>query len=68
MKVSWNDRFLPTFHTRLCQSGKPPYLKEEVEETFVLDEAALEAHELLKISVTSAPILALPRSVGQYRI
>ena len=42
------------------------YLKDEVPNTFELDYAALQAHNTLKVAITSAPILALPRASGLY--
>jgi hypothetical protein len=37
------------------------YLKNELDDEFQLDEAALTAHEMLKAVVTTAPVLVLPR-------
>jgi Reverse transcriptase (RNA-dependent DNA polymerase)/RNase H-like domain found in reverse transcriptase len=37
------------------------YLKNELDDEFQLDEAALTAHEMLKVVVTAAPVLVLPR-------
>jgi transposase InsO family protein len=37
------------------------YLKNEQEEEFQIDEAALKAHESLKEAITTAPVLSLPR-------
>ena len=41
-------------------------MKDEVSDTFVLDAGALKAHSDFKQAITSAPILALPRSSGLY--
>jgi hypothetical protein len=42
------------------------YLTGEQPETFDLDETALSSHAALKMAVTTAPVLALPRKEGRY--
>jgi RNase H-like domain found in reverse transcriptase len=37
------------------------YLKNDLDDEFQLDEAALKAHELLKNVINTAPVLAFPR-------
>jgi RNase H-like domain found in reverse transcriptase len=42
------------------------YLKDDIPDSFELDDAAILAHSKLKESITTAPILALPRPQGLY--
>jgi RNase H-like domain found in reverse transcriptase len=42
------------------------YLKDDIQDSFELDDAAILAHSKLKESITTAPILALPRPQGLY--
>jgi hypothetical protein len=62
-KIPWFNRNLSTVYQRLRKDRRPTrYLRTDKDDRFELDEAALHAHEKLKVVVTSAPVLALPRS------
>jgi hypothetical protein len=40
------------------------YLKDDITDSFELNDAAVLAHSKLKVSITTAPILALPSPQG----
>jgi RNase H-like domain found in reverse transcriptase len=42
------------------------YLKDDIPDSFELDDAAILAHSKLNENITTAPILALPRPQGLY--
>jgi RNase H-like domain found in reverse transcriptase len=60
------SRFIP--HYSHISYALTKYMKDDVTEPFQLDTAGMEAHNYLKIRITSARILALPRAAGLFVI
>jgi RNase H-like domain found in reverse transcriptase len=57
-------RFIPGYAK--VAAALTRYLKDDIPDSFELDDAAVHAHSKLKDSITTAPILALPRPRGLY--
>jgi RNase H-like domain found in reverse transcriptase len=57
-------KLIPTYAKVAAPLTK--YLNGNKEDHFVLDSEAIDAHELLKLAVTTAPVLALPHKDGAY--
>jgi hypothetical protein len=57
-------KFIPAYAKIAAPLSK--YLKGDRDDHFELDNEAINAHEFLKLAVTTAPVLALPNKDGAY--